>query len=196
MPRGHEVSIPRRLATFCSEDPERTRWLAALPLLIDDCSRRWGLTLGAPFDDCTLPATRRCVSSRRSRRPTPCCSSGASRGPRSGLAALEELARPSGDDVLLATDLHAGNVLRARRRPWLVIDPKPFVGDAAYDATQHLLNILDRVHADPAGATRSFAERLGLDARRVRQWLFARLAAEPRASWRTGAARLAMSLRS
>ena len=25
-------------------------------------------------------------------------------------------------------------------RPWLVIDPKPFVGDPAYDATQHLFN--------------------------------------------------------
>jgi streptomycin 6-kinase len=40
-----------------------------------------------------------------------------------------ELSRPALDDVLLATDLHAGNVLRAQRQPWLVIDPKPFVGD-------------------------------------------------------------------
>ena len=31
--------------------------------------------------------------------------------------------------VLLCTDLHAGNVLAAQRRPWLVIDPKPYVGD-------------------------------------------------------------------
>ena len=28
------------------------------------------------------------------------------------------------NDVLLATDLHAGNVRRAEREPWLVIDPK------------------------------------------------------------------------
>lgn len=28
------------------------------------------------------------------------------------------------NQVLLATDLHAGNVLRAEREPWLVIDPK------------------------------------------------------------------------
>src|SRR5215207_7784436 len=38
-----------------------------------------------------------------------------------------ELSRSAPTDVLLATDLHAGNVLRARREPWLVIDPKPFV---------------------------------------------------------------------
>jgi streptomycin 6-kinase len=36
---------------------------------------------------------------------------------------------------MLATDLHAGNVLRAQREPWLVIDSKPFVGDRACDAT-------------------------------------------------------------
>lgn len=100
-----------------------------------------------------------------------------------GLAAMEELARPSPDDVLLATDLHAGNVLRARRRPWLVIDPKPFVGDAAYDATQHLLNTIDRVRADPKGSIAGLAGKLGVDADRVRRWLFARLAAEPRDSW-------------
>jgi streptomycin 6-kinase len=56
---------------------------------------------------------------------------------QAGLRLLEELSRPSSDEALLATDLHAGNVLQAQRRPWLVIDPKPFVGDRAYDATQH-----------------------------------------------------------
>jgi streptomycin 6-kinase len=28
-------------------------------------------------------------------------------------------------------------VLAAEREPWLVIDPKRYVGDAAYDVTQH-----------------------------------------------------------
>ena len=59
---------------------------------------------------------------------------------REGLRLFKELPQMRPRDVLLATDLHAGNVLRARREPWLVIDPKPFVGDPAYDATQHLLN--------------------------------------------------------
>jgi streptomycin 6-kinase len=31
-------------------------------------------------------------------------------------------------------DLHAGNVLATQREPWLVIDPKPFIGDPAFDA--------------------------------------------------------------
>ncbi|MFY1633832.1 aminoglycoside phosphotransferase family protein [Solwaraspora sp. WMMB335] len=34
--------------------------------------------------------------------------------------------------VLLHQDLHAGNVLRAQREPWLVIDPKPLVGERAF----------------------------------------------------------------
>ena len=54
---------------------------------------------------------------------------------REGLRAFGELSRPSADEVLLFTDLHAGNVLRATREEWLAIDPKPFVGDRAYDAT-------------------------------------------------------------
>ena len=40
-----------------------------------------------------------------------------------GLRLLRVLAQPSLTDKLLATDLHAGNVLRAERDPWLVIDP-------------------------------------------------------------------------
>jgi streptomycin 6-kinase len=66
--------------------------------------------------------------------------------------------------MLLATDLHAGNVLRAEREPWLVIDPKPFVGDPAYDATQHLFNCGARLRADPEGTISRFAdclERIG-----------------------------------
>ncbi|HEU5179871.1 MAG TPA: aminoglycoside phosphotransferase family protein [Candidatus Polarisedimenticolia bacterium] len=100
-----------------------------------------------------------------------------------GLRLFEKLARPSPDDVLLATDLHAGNVLRAQREPWLAIDPKPFVGDRAYDATQHLLNCRARLAADPVATIRRFADLLDVDAERVRLWTFARMASEPRDSW-------------
>ncbi|MBI3449848.1 MAG: hypothetical protein HY049_13140 [Acidobacteria bacterium] len=102
---------------------------------------------------------------------------------REGLRLFDELSRPSAGDVLLATDLHAGNVLRARREPWLVIDPKPFVGDRAYDATQHLLNCKRRVLADPDATVRRFADLLEVDAGRVRLWMFARAAAGPRHTW-------------
>src|SRR5205823_3255744 len=41
---------------------------------------------------------------------------------REGLRLFEELPRTAPTEVLLATDLHAGNVLRSEREPWLVID--------------------------------------------------------------------------
>jgi streptomycin 6-kinase len=95
-----------------------------------------------------------------------------------GLRLFEELPRTSAGNVLLATDLHAGNVLRAQREPWLAIDPKPFVGDPAYDATQHLLNT-ERLDERPRETVDRVADLLGLDRRRVRLWTFARLTAEP-----------------
>lgn len=102
---------------------------------------------------------------------------------RAGVQAFETLIDTTVEDVLLATDLHAGNVLRAQRTPWLVIDPKPFVGDRAYDATQHLFNCEARVLADPRATIRRIARLLDVDQERVRLWTFARSAAEPRAEW-------------
>lgn len=111
-----------------------------------------------------------------------------------GLRLLEELPRSSSDDVLLATDLHAGNVLRAQREPWLVIDPKPFVGDRVYDATQHLFNCTGRIHTAPDAAIRRFADLLEVDHERVRLWMFARAAAEPRDTWSDDSLTLARAL--
>ena len=113
---------------------------------------------------------------------------------REGLRLFEELARPSADDVLLATDLHAGNVLRARREPWLAIDPKPFVGDRAYDATQHLFNCKRRMAAGPDATIRRFADLLDVDHERIRLWMFARSAAEPRDDWNEDSFSLARAL--
>ena len=95
-----------------------------------------------------------------------------------GLRLFEELPRTAPANVLLATDLHAGNVLRAQREPWLVIDPKPFVGDPAYDATQHLFNCGGRLRASPDSTIRRFADLLGVAHERVRLWIFARAATE------------------
>lgn len=44
---------------------------------------------------------------------------------RQGIALFRELPATAEHEVLLCTDLHAGNVLAAQREPWLVIDPKP-----------------------------------------------------------------------
>lgn len=104
---------------------------------------------------------------------------------REGLRLFRELSRDTPSVVLLATDLHAGNVLRAQREPWLVIDPKPFVGDPAYDATQHLdvFNRDGRLRTAPDRTIRRFADLLGVDHERVRLWTFARAAADPREDW-------------
>lgn len=100
-----------------------------------------------------------------------------------GLQLFRELPDSAPEQVVLATDLHAGNVLRAQREPWLVIDPKPFFGDPAYDATQHLINCDERLRSDADGTTRRFADLLEVDYERVRLWMFARSAAEPREDW-------------
>jgi streptomycin 6-kinase len=113
---------------------------------------------------------------------------------RAGLRLLEELPRTASSAVLLGTDLHAGNVLRAQREPWLVIDPKPFVGDSAYDATQHLFNCMGRLRADPDALIRRFADLLEVDHERVRLWLFARAAAGARDDWDDDSFDLARSL--
>jgi streptomycin 6-kinase len=80
--------------------------------------------------------------------------------------------------VLLCTDLHAENVLEVQREPWLAIDPKPYVGDPAYDPLQHMLNCPERLASDPAGLARWMAGLTGLDPGRVTMWLFARCAQE------------------
>jgi streptomycin 6-kinase len=97
---------------------------------------------------------------------------------RDGLALFRALSRPAPTDVLLCTDLHAGNVLSGERRPWLIIDPKPYVGDRHYDVTQHLLNCNESLRADPIGLTTHVAELAQLDAERVRQWVVARCVQE------------------
>ena len=101
---------------------------------------------------------------------------------RAGIALFRELPATADTQVLLCTDLHAGNVLAAAREPWLVIDPKPHVGDPAYDPLQHLLNCEERLHADPRGLARRMASLLDLDPDRVLSWLFARCVQES-AEW-------------
>ena len=111
-----------------------------------------------------------------------------------GLRLFEELPRTATSEVLLATDLHAANVLRASREPWLAIDPEPFVGEPAYDATQHLFNCRARMRADPRGMVRRMADLLQVDEERIRLWAFARAAAEPRENWDGGLFEIARRL--
>lgn len=92
---------------------------------------------------------------------------------REGADLFRSLSSSSSQEQLLCTDLHAENVLAAEREPWLVIDPKPFVGDPTYDALQHCLNSEGRLRDDPEGLATHLADLLGLDAERLLLWLFA-----------------------
>lgn len=80
--------------------------------------------------------------------------------------------------VVLHGDFHPANVLAAKREPWLVIDPKPLIGDPAFDLAQWLYN-----RYAPAAATGApgvhlqnqinrFARALDLDRDRIAGWAF------------------------
>lgn len=102
---------------------------------------------------------------------------------REGLRVLKELSRPASTDTLLVTDLHAGNVLRAEREKWLAIDPKPFLGDRAFDLVQHFMNGEVRLNANPMVWIARMADLAEVDRERLRLWTFARAAADPREDW-------------
>jgi streptomycin 6-kinase len=97
---------------------------------------------------------------------------------RAGLELWLGLPATATREVLLCTDLHPDNVLAARREPWLIIDPKPYVGDPAYEPIQHMLNFPDRLIAGPGAFADRMAGLLEVDAGRVRQYLFARCVLE------------------
>ena len=97
---------------------------------------------------------------------------------RDAMALFRSLPAGAERHVLLCTDLHAENVLAAEREPWLVIDPKPYVGDPCYDALQHILNGPERLGADPGAVVERMADLLDLDPARLRLWLFARCVQE------------------
>lgn len=95
-----------------------------------------------------------------------------------GMAIKNDLIKSTSKHVFLTTDLHAGNVLKAQREPWLVIDIKPFIGDPAYDLTQHLLNNIDRLQESPEIFLKTLSENTKCEFERIRLWITSRLACE------------------
>ncbi|MEU6014886.1 aminoglycoside phosphotransferase family protein [Streptomyces sp. NPDC047515] len=87
-------------------------------------------------------------------------------------AAVCEVAGEPGDR-LLHWDLHYGNVLAGREGRWVAIDPKPLVGDPAFELLPALVNRFD------AAAVRwrfdVLTQALGLDRERTRAWTLGRL---------------------
>jgi streptomycin 6-kinase len=71
--------------------------------------------------------------------------------------------------ALVNQDLHAWNVLRAEREPWLLIDPKPLVGEREANGVGPLRNAV----GEGAAALRRWLDvlaSLGLDRERLRGW--------------------------
>ncbi|AJT62808.1 hypothetical protein T261_1120 [Streptomyces lydicus] len=96
-----------------------------------------------------------------------------------GAVLLRELPATATREVVLHGDFNPGNVLAADRRPWLAIDPKPMVGDPAYDPWPLLLGIDDPFgHPDPRPVLREryalVAGELGEAPARLLAWSVAR----------------------
>ena len=86
-----------------------------------------------------------------------------------------DLLASQGEPLLLHGDLHQENILKAGREPWLAIDPKGVVGEAAYDTAALLHNPGEALTAPNP---KQLLERrldvlsgeLGLDRSRLRAW--------------------------
>ncbi len=131
--------------------------LHAFASLADE-ARRWADELPRTFDRLGRPFERALIDA--------------------AIAAARELAADQEELVVVHQDLHGGNVLRAEREPWLIIDPKPLVGERAFDVAS-LVRDRRELLLQPAGASMVrrrldvLEEELGLDRERMRLWSIA-----------------------
>ncbi len=90
------------------------------------------------------------------------------------LDAIRTLPGTQGEQVLVNQDLHADNVLRAQREPWLVIDPKPLAGEREFGVAP-IIRGRELGHSPEAVLHRldRLAGELHLDRDRARRWALA-----------------------
>jgi streptomycin 6-kinase len=92
------------------------------------------------------------------------------------VGAVHELVPTQAELVVVHQDFHGGNVLRAEREPWLAIDPKPLVGERAFDAASLIRDRREELIHDPAAGRRvrrrldQLTAELELDRERLRGW--------------------------
>ncbi|GAA0702782.1 aminoglycoside phosphotransferase family protein [Kitasatospora atroaurantiaca] len=92
------------------------------------------------------------------------------------LETAEGLLADRSEQLLLHGDFHHGNVLAADRAPWLAIDPKPLVGERAYDLAWLAQDRMDTLAGSPGprGAARrrlhQLADAVEVDHDRLRGW--------------------------
>jgi streptomycin 6-kinase len=94
------------------------------------------------------------------------------------ISMLGELSPTQGEQVLVHQDLHPDNVLAAEREPWLVIDPKPLVGEREF-ALASIIRASELGHSKSAvlGRLDRLTSDLGLDRERARGWAIAQTVA-------------------
>ncbi|MBE1490324.1 aminoglycoside phosphotransferase family protein [Plantactinospora soyae] len=112
---------------------------------------RWGDELPERWERAGRPAARRLLDTVRE--------------------LLTGLADGQGEQVLVHLDLHAYNVLRAERRPWLVIDPKPVTGERELSVASIVRDYgLGHGRVDVTRRLDRLSAELGLDRDRARNW--------------------------
>jgi streptomycin 6-kinase len=84
---------------------------------------------------------------------------------------LQTLSASQGEQVLLHQDLHGDNVLAAQREPWLVIDPKPLVGEREFSVAPIVRDWeLGRSRREVLQRLDRLCSELGLDRERALGW--------------------------
>ena len=92
------------------------------------------------------------------------------------LDAVRDLGASQSEVVILHQDFHGGNVLASDREPWLAVDPKPLVGERAFDTASLLRDRRWQLSSDPhplRTITRRLdllSEALPVDRDRMRGW--------------------------
>jgi streptomycin 6-kinase len=105
------------------------------------------------------------------------------------LSSLRSLVASIGHQTLVNGDFHFGNVLASEREPWLLIDPKPLVGDRAFDVAQLVIQCL----GDERRLTRArdlffrLSRELDVECHRVASWIFVMAAKNVLSSLEAGA---------
>ncbi len=135
-------------------------WLERVPDLVTECVELWGLRLGEPWWVGYMPSEWERAGHPFERRLLD-----------EAIDALQGLAGSQGEQVLLHQDLHGDNVLAAQREAWLVIDPKPLIGEREF-------NVAPIVRDSEFGHSRRdvlyrldrLTSELGLDRERARGW--------------------------
>jgi streptomycin 6-kinase len=92
---------------------------------------------------------------------------------RDALALCDALADPP-ELGIGNRDTHLSNIVSAEREPWLVIDPKPYLAERAFDGGYFLF--MQQLYGPHSGSDllRAVADGLGADADRVRAWALLR----------------------